>query len=215
MKRKISIIILIVTFLFCFTACQNEQAETNKAVAYINGEEISSREIEYFKSRDRSDIINFYSEEYGVTDFSDFWDKEFDGITPSQALEKKALEDACDAKIRLCLMRENGIYEDISFDALEAKAQAYNAEHKDQKNVVGINTIDLSQFYSYYISTGEMTLKTTLAEGELKPTDEEINTLLSANSEMSENSAKSKLVDEKYEEYINSLLEKAEIKTAE
>ena len=112
-------------------------------------------------------------------------------------------------------MRENGIYEDISFDALEAKAQAYNAEHKDQKNVVGINTIDLSQFYSYYISTGEMTFKTTLAEGELKPTDEEINALLSANSEMSENSAKSKLVDEKYEEYINSLLEKAEIKTAE
>ena len=112
-------------------------------------------------------------------------------------------------------MRENGIYEDISFDALEAKAQAYNAEHKGQKNVVGINTIDLSQFYSYYISTGEMTLKTTLAEGELKPTDEEINALLSANSEMSENSAKSKFVDEKYEESIYSLLETEEFKTAE
>ena len=215
MKRKTSIIILIVTFLFCLSACQNEQAETNKVVAYINGEEISSCEIEYFKSRDRSDIINLYSEKYGITDFSDFWDKEFDGTTPSQALETKALEDACDAKIRLCLMRENGIYEDISFEALEAKAQAYNAEHKDQKNVVGINTIDLSQFYSYYISTGEMTLKTTLAEGELKPTNEEINALLSASSEMTENSAKSKLVDEKYEEYVNSLLEKAEIKTAE
>ena len=157
MKRKISIIILIVTFLFCFTACQNEQAETNKAVAYINGEEISSREIEYFKSRDRSDIINLYSEKYGVTDFSDFWDKKFDGTTPSQALEKKALDDACDAKIRLCLMRENGIYEDISFDALEAKgipcfgpqkkAAIIEGSKVYSKNLMIIHNLILVQLY--------------------------------------------------------------------
>lgn len=210
-KRKITVIALILISLFFFASCQNEQTKQDNCVAYINGEEISSREIEYFKTRNRAYIINEYSEKYGITDFSDFWDKDFDGETPAQALEKKAMEEACSAKIRLCLMRDNGIYEEISFSALELKAQQYNKEHENQKNVVGINSIDMSQFYSYYISTGEMTLKTVLAEGILKPTDEEIKKYIEKHGDMSETSAKSYIVDEKYVEYINGLLENAEI----
>lgn len=214
MKRKIEIILLIFTAIFCLASCRNEQANLNKTVAYINGEAITCREVEYFKNRDRSDIINLYAEKYGVTDFSDFWDKDFNGTTPSQTLEKTAFEDACNAKIRLCLMRDNGVYNDISFNALEAKANAYNEEHEDLKNVVGINTVDMTQFYSYYISTGEMTLKTVLAQGELKPTDEEISEYMSDYDGMSESSAAAKIVDEKYEEYIDALLEKAIITNA-
>ncbi|MGN0573853.1 MAG: hypothetical protein ACI4IX_07935 [Acutalibacteraceae bacterium] len=214
MKRLTAITALFFAAFFCLISCQKEQADSGKAVAYINGEEISSREIEYFKTRDRADIINLYSGKYGITDYSDFWDRDFDGTTPNQALEKRAFDDACDAKIRLCLMRENGVYEDISFDALETKALAYNKEHENQKNVVGLNSIDMSQFYTYYISTGEMTLKTVLAEEKLKPTNEEIKAFTSKNGEMSEASAAAFIVDEKYEEYITDLLENAEITMA-
>lgn len=210
-NRKITVIALILTTLVFFASCQNEQTKPDNCVAYINGEEISSREIEYFKTRNRAYIINEYSEKYGITDFSDFWNKDFDGETPAQTLEKRAMNDACSAKIKLCLMRDNGIYEDISFSALELKAQQYNKEHENQKNIVGINSIDMSQFYSYYISTGEMTLKTVLAEGILKPTDEEIKQYIEKHGDMSETSAKSYIVDDKYEEYISGLLENAEI----
>lgn len=210
-NRKITVIALILTTLVFFASCQNERTKPDNCVAYINGEEISSREIEYFKTRNRAYIINEYSEKYGITDFSDFWDKDFDGDTPAQTLEKRAMNDACSAKIKLCLMRDNGIYEDVSFSALELKAQQYNKEHENQKNIVGINSIDMSQFYSYYISTGEMTLKTVLAEGILKPTDEEIKQYIEKHGDMSETSAKSYIVDDKYEEYISSLLENAEI----
>lgn len=216
MKKRTLIFALISVILLCFVSCSNEEkVETDHVVAYINGEAITSRETDFFKTRERADIINLYSEKYGITDFSDFWDKDFDGTTPSQALEKAAFEDACEAKIRLILMRENGIYDDISFDALEKKALAYNEEHKGQKNTVGINSIDMSQFYTYYISNGDMELKNILGEDELKPTDEEIKAYIAQKNEMSEASASSALIDKKYEEYINGLLKKATIKTAE
>lgn len=218
MKKRTLAFALISVILLCFVSCSTEnksETETERVVAYINGEAITSRETEFFKTRDRADIINLYSEKYGITDFSDFWDKDFDGTTPSQALEKAALEDACEAKIRLILMSENGIYDDISFDALEKKALAYNEEHKNQKNTVGINSIDMSQFYTYYISNGDMELKNILGEDELKPTDEEIKAYIAQKNEMSEASAVSALVDEKYEEYISGLQKKATIKTAE
>ena len=216
MKKRTIIFVLISVILLCFVSCSNEEkVETDHVVAYINGEAITSRETDFFKTRDRADIINLYSEKYGITDFSDFWDKDFDGTTPSQALEKTAFEDACEAKIRLILMREKGIYDDISFDALEAKALAYNEEHKNQKNTVGINSIDMSQFYTYYISNGDMELKNILGEDELKPTDEEIKAYIDQKNEMSEASAVSALVDKKYEDYIGDLLKKATIKTAE
>lgn len=216
MKKRTIIFVLISVILLCFVSCSNEEnVETDHVVAYINGEAITSRETDFFKTRDRADIINLYSEKYGITDFSDFWDKDFDGTTPSQALEKAALEDACEAKIRLILMREKGIYDNISFDALEAKALAYNEEHKNQKNTVGINSIDMSQFYTYYISNGDMELKNILGEDELKPTDEEIKAYIDQKNEMSEASAVSALVDKKYEDYIGDLLKKATMKTAE
>ena len=112
-------------------------------------------------------------------------------------------------------MREKGIYDNISFDALEAKAIAYNEEHMNQKNTVGINSIDMSQFYTYYISNGDMELQNILGEDELKPTDEEIKAYIDQKNEMSEASAVSALVDKKYEDYIGDLLKKATIKTAE
>ena len=216
MKKRTIIFVLISVILLCFVSCSTEQkAETNIVVAYINGEAITSRETEFFKTRDRADIINMFSQKYGITDFSDFWDKDFDGTTPSQVLEKTAFEDACEAKIRLILMREKGIYDDISFDALEAKALAYNEEHKGQKNTVGINSIDMSQFYTYYISNGDMELKNILGESELKPTDDEIKAYIAQKDEMSETSAISALVDKKYEDYISDLIKNATIKKAE
>lgn len=214
MNRKNTAVLLLLAALVCLVACQKPD-DGNGVVAYINGEAISSREMDYFRTRDRSDIINQYAEQYGITDFSDFWDKDFDGTTPDQALSQKALDDACDAKIRLCLMRDYGIYEDISFDAREAKAKAYNEAHQDQKNVVGLNSIDMSQFYTYYISTGEMTLKTMLAEDKLQPTEAEIQAYLAGNGGMSEQSAASALVSEKYEAYISELLAEADIRTTE
>lgn len=211
MRKEIRILTCLLLLLSFFAGCGKQKPAPNNIVAYINGEAITAREIDYFKTRDRADIINAFSEQYGVTDFSDFWDRDFDGTTPTQALEEKAFEDACDAKIRLVLMREKGVYEDISFEGLEAKALAYNDAHKNQKNTVGVQSIDMQQFYTYYISTGEMTLKNILGEGELKPTDAQIRAYIAQKGEMTEQGAISYLVDAKYAEHVQSLLEQATV----
>ncbi len=207
------IILIPVMILICFSSCtqKNNSNEKITVCAVVNGENIMSDEIEYFKSRDRAEIVSQYAEKYGISDFSDFWERDFDGNSPSKALEDKAFSDAVEAKIKLVLMRDNGIYDDISFEALKKKAEQYNAEHKDKKGTVGINTVDLTSFYTYYISTGEEGLKNILAETVLKPSQEEIDSFPDKNSELTENGIISIIVSEKYDKLIKEKIGGAQI----
>lgn len=213
--KKIRIIPLILAMLMLAScAKQTETAsETDKAYATVNGETITSSEIEYFKKRDRADIINEFSEKYNVADYSDFWEKEFEGITPSQALEERALKDAASAKIGFVLMKEQGIYEEISFEALKSRAEKYNESHKN--GAIGITNIDLESFYTYYYDTGVMELKNRLAKGELRPSQEEIDEYLSEHSGITEDGAVSYIVNDKYEEFFSSLVDNAKIRILE
>lgn len=217
--KKFSVIIYLlsaVVLLLCSCGNNAEQTEAepttdgNSVYCTVNGEEIACSEIAYFKKRDRADIINEFSANYGVTDFSAFWETEYDGITPAQALEDRALEDAVSAKIRFVLMRENGIYADISYAGLQALAQEYNDTHEG-KTTVGLTSIDLNTFYTYYLDNGEMELKNVLGEGEWKPSDDEISAYMQANENVSEQGAVSAIVAERYGKYIEELIEKAEI----
>ena len=213
--KKIFIPALIIIIL-CFLSCSKKQVvyendESDTVYAVVNGENIMSDEIEYFKSRDKAEIINRYAEKYHISDFSDFWEKNFDGDSPKKALENIALSDAVEAKIKLVLMRDNGVYDDISYEGLKKKAEQYNAEHKDKKETVGINTVDLSSFYTYYVSTGEMELKNILAEAELKPSKDEIDSFPKDNSDITENGVISMIVSEKYNKLIEEKISSAKI----
>ena len=214
--KKINFILLLLLPLVLLCACgkaEQPQAE-NTAYAAVNGERIMTEEIEYFKTRYRSRIINEYAEKYGVKDFSGFWDKEFDGKTPGQALEELALNQAAEAKIKLVLMRENGIYDDISFSALKAKAEEYNREHENQKGNVGLNTVDPDSFYTYYVSTGEMELKNILAEGALKPSPGELEEAAKKEPQLTESGLISAVVSEKYDKMIADAVNGADITKA-
>ena len=197
--KTAKIISLLLLLLLC--ACGQEDPN-GSGYASVNGELITEAEIDYFKSRYRADIINEYAAKYSIRDFSDFWDKDFDGVTPAQALEKRALDEAVSAKIKLVMMRENGIYEDISFRVLLEKAERFNAENANTSGVVGIRTVNMDSFYSYYVSTGEMELKNILAEGELKPSSEELAAAAENAPTASESSLISRIVSEKYDALI-------------
>ena len=215
MKKYLSIV-LFLSVIILLSSCGQAQTEEKKNSVYatVNGEKIMTDEIDYFRTRCRSQIINDYAEKYGVKDFSDFWDKDFDGTTPSDSLEKKALEEAADAKVRLVMMRENGVYDDISFEALKAKAEKFNAENANTKGNVGINSIDMNGFYTYYVSTGEMELKNVLAEGELKPTEQELEKQAKESPELTQNGLISKIVAEKYDAIILEKINSAKIEKA-
>lgn len=223
MKKVLSVFLLIIT-AFSLFSCAKQEDVTKQAVLTVNGEVITQAEIDYFKGKLRAEVLNDYLEKYSVQYNENFWQTTFDGKTPEQALEEKAREESIMAKIQLILMREEGIYDDITYEGLYKKAEAFNNENADKQGVVGIKTIKMSQFYSYYLQNGIMELKNIYAEGKLKPTQEEIDKkILDLSDELEnskeevvpedyENVAKDKLKTEKYEAYIKELRKNAEIK---
>ncbi len=217
--KKILSFILIATIVLSLSACTSEE---KAEVVTVNGEIITQEETDYFRGKLKAEVLNDYIEKYSVEYTEDFWQTEFDGKTPEETLDELALEESIMAKIQLVLMKEEGIYDDISFEGLRQKAEQFNAENKNKEGIVGIKSIQMSQFYMYYLQNGIMELQNIYAEGKLAPTEEEIKektkelfSQYKEDADVSEQDyesiAKSKLETEKYEEYILQLREKAVI----
>lgn len=221
LKKLLSAILVFVVVL-TFFSCTKEET-TPSAVATVNGEVITEDEFEYFRKKYKSQVLNECLESFSVEYTEDFWQTEFDGTTPEKILYDKVLEECVKAKIQFVLMKEEGIYDDITFEGLRLKAEAFNAENENKQGVVGIKSIQMSQFYSYYLQTGIMELQNIYAEGKLKPDEKEIEEKISqfagASDDIDEDDyesvALSKLKTEKYEKYIEELYKKAEIKEIE
>lgn len=220
MKR---ICITITLFCTLITLCACKQTKDSSAVATINGESITADELDYFTGKLKAQVLNDYLQEYSVKYTPDFWSREFDGKTPEQALKEQALEKCFLAKLQFVMMREKGIYSDISYKGLFEKATAFNKENIDKESVVGLKTIKMSQFYTYYLDNGAMELRNILAESKFKPTEDEINEramLLTASSrDFGGNDlksiGKSELIEEKYDKYITDLRDSADVKILE
>lgn len=207
--KKITVLAALLVLVFSACGCSRNAVQPENAdtvAAYLADEPVMQCEVDYFKAKNRATVVNMFSEKYGVDDFSDFWERNFDGENPAAVLDGMSLNDAVDAKARLILMKENGVYEDVSFRALEKKKDEYNAEHSNRTNTVGLNTIPDEGFYTYYIQTGEMELKNILAQGKLKPTEEEIKGLMAEKPSISENAAVSELVAAKYESCVEQFI---------
>lgn len=219
MFKKIICIFLSLVFILSLASC-GEESEKKSVVATMNGVEITEEEFEYFRKKYKSEVLNDCLERFSAEYTENFWQTEFDGVTPEEMLYERTLEECIRAKIQFLLMEEEGIYDDVTFAGLKAKAEAFNKENENKEGVVGIKSIQMSRFYSYYLQTGVMELQNIYAEGRLKPSEKEIREKISelnmsddAYSEQdSESIARSRLKTEKYEKYIDELYEKAEIK---
>ena len=177
MKKVTAIFLIIFSLLsLCSCADKNEQEEKH---FFVNGAEITQDEIDFFKARERAAIISEFSSEYNVSDFSTFWETEYDGVTPQEALEKRALQSAAEAKVKLLEMKKRGIYDEITWDFFRKMAEEYNRTH-EVTSTVGLKSIDMSSFYIYYLSTGEIELKKALREDGISDYDSYISSLIEA-----------------------------------
>lgn len=220
MKKK-ALLLFALIMLVMFSSCSKEAESGTDAVISVNGEFVTQAEVDYFKGKLKAELINDYIEKYSVEYTSDFWQTEFDGKTPEEALEEKALEESIMAKIQFVLMKEEGIFEDITYEGLYKKAEDFNKANAGKEGVVGLKSIKMSQFYTYYLQTGVMELKNIYAEDKLKPTDSEIERKINEIEKQNdgdilqqdyENLAKDKLKTEKYEAFITEIRKNAEIK---
>lgn len=219
MLKKVVCVLLSMLLVILLASCAEEKKITS-AVATVNGEEITEEEFEYFRKKYKSEVLNDCLEKSGAKYTEDFWQTEIDGVTPEEILYERTLEECVRARIQFLLMKEEGIYDDVTFAGLRAKAEAFNKENENKEGVVGIKSIQMSQFYSYYLQTGVMELQNIYSEGKLKPSEKEVQEKVSEMAESLDPSleqdfesiARSSLKTEKFEKYIDELCEKAEIK---
>ena len=209
MKTLRTILILISVVLFLLCSCAEDEAVTT--VAVVNGETVTQEEFDYFIARKRADVINYYISEFDATVDEDFWQTDFNGITPEKDLEDRAISECVKAKIQLVLCRENGIYDDISFVGLHQRAENFNSQ--DKSGAIGLKTIEPDTFYTYYIDTGVIELKNFLGEKELAPTQEEINACLEKFGTQDENytAARKMAISKKYDDMIEKLCKEADV----
>lgn len=213
--------LLLAFSLMC--ACAKQPAEPTSEIsaeyARVNGEIITYAEAKYFEDKYRAEIIGDFLSEYTLEYSDTFWDTEINGTTPQRTLEKRVLAETVNAKIRLVLMREHGIYDDISFTSLREKAEAFNRAGESGQNKAGLRSIPLNSFYTYYIQTGDMQLEQLLGKTLLAPTENEISEYIESESDTpgfaadadARSIAADALVSEKYEEYISELIDNADI----
>ncbi|MBR3835972.1 MAG: hypothetical protein IKJ69_04190 [Clostridia bacterium] len=209
MKTLRTILILISVVLFLLCSCAEDEAVTT--VAVVNGETVTQEEFDYFKARKRADVVNYYISEFNAKVDEDFWQTDFNGITPEKDLEDRAISECVKAKIQLVLCRENGIYGDISFVGLRQMAENFNTQ--DKSGAIGLKTIEIDTFYTYYIETGVMELKNILGEKELSPTEEEINACLEKFGTQDKNytAARKTAISKKYDDMIEKLCKEADV----
>lgn len=215
MIRALAALLLAASLYGCSGGASNEPAAGS-----VNGETVTAAELGYFKTRLRADVIRYFTQDYAAdVNAPDFWQTPFGGQTPEKELESRAFDACVRAKIQMVLMREKGIYGDITYQGLYDKAVDFNNRNASGSSAPGLQTIRLSNFYTYYIDTGVMELKKALAENEIKPSAADIaaraDVLTAANPGFAraelENLARAALIDEAYEDYIDRLVESARI----
>jgi len=219
--KNICTVAVILCALLSLCACNKaENKNTAVAIAIVNGESVTNDELQYFEGKLKAQVLNDYLQKYHVEYSAGFWSRKFDGKTPEQALNEQALEKCMTAKMQFVLMREKGIYADISYQGLYDKATAFNKANSNKTGVVGLKSIKMSQFYSYYLDNGVMELKNILAKDEIKPSEKEIServTQLKASKKFTAGTdlksiAASQLIAEKYDQYIAGLRKAADVK---
>lgn len=194
-------------------------ADPDGVYATVNGEDITIAEISYFSARERASVITGYMSATGQSWSEECWDAEYEGSTPREILAQKTLDDAVAAKVKLIEMKKNDIYDDITYNGLYQRAVNYNKEHENAAGTVGLKTIDLSTFYTYYVSTGSMALENILGEDLLKPTEEEKTSWLAEHEagfdevgrENADSIALNSVIREKYDAYIADLIASADV----
>lgn len=167
MIKKITAFAAALILIFTLCACSGQDNKPEQSVSTdageVNGEVITADELDYFIGRLRTNVITMYVNDYGVEYSDGFWTEEVSGITPQKYLKNAAFDECVRAKIQLIKCREYGIYDNISFSALKEKAEKFNNDNEGKKTV-GISSIDMNVFYTYYIETGALALKNKLKD---------------------------------------------------
>lgn len=127
------------------------------ALLTVDGHGVPVEEFRLFLQDERALTAAHFGRIYGAEPDAGFWDRDFDGQTPNEYAREQALQKLLRAKLEAILLKERGLADDVSFEALMADMEKTNAEHAEKLKTgevfYGLTAYDAATYYAYVRSS--------------------------------------------------------------
>lgn len=159
------IVLILALGIFWFHRRKNSDMQT---AMYVNGEPVTVREFRQRMEYDyRALTIDHFTRNWGAEADKEFWDKEFDGITPREYLKEKTIESCALIKLQTLKMKEMGILEDISYQSFLQDLETENQRRKEITEsggvIYGPQQYSENEYFEYVFSNLREDLKEQMA----------------------------------------------------
>jgi len=138
-------------------------------------------------SRERLETIRLFQSRYGAEYEQNFWQKEYDGQTPLDALRQKALEQITQLKVQQIAAKKAGLVQDITYGgflkAREEENQRRQEDASSGKVIYGPLKYGVEEYYQYTFNNLLIRLQEWLSARELSPSPEAIAMFYQKNKE--------------------------------
>lgn len=181
--RRYTFFTCIAVILICCTAfayhSYQPQESIDQTVATVNGEAITTEELQLLMMRNRGKVFDYFKKTYAA-DINEpgFWRKSYSNEVPEAYLKQIALNQWIRIKVQQSLAMQYDLIKDPSFTALIQAMQEENGRRKrdleSNKVIMGMKQYDPYQFLQVVLTDLQTKLKDQLQKQQLKPTDAEI-----------------------------------------
>ncbi|MEN6313145.1 MAG: peptidylprolyl isomerase [Clostridiaceae bacterium] len=156
-----------------------EYRNANAIVARVNDEPVSRKELKQWMIFSRAGVYNYFMNKYGAQDSNEFWESSYSGEVPVDMARKNSLDDIVKIKVQQILARQEGLLQDISYEAF---LREFDEENKSRKEAIKNNKVvygpfqyDIKEYFTYYFNNLTIKLKEKLSENEISFSDKELN----------------------------------------
>lgn len=137
----------------------------SKVVAYIDGEQVTSKEFSFYLDNIKSHVYQAYAKKHGSSSYEQkFWQKEYKaGLSFIDNARDLAMKNCLHFYALQKLAYANQISDVLSFAKLEEMARDFNDERKKAKeqgeHIYGPSEFSFDEYYHHYISRLKIALK--------------------------------------------------------
>lgn len=172
MKKKLIVFLICCIFsavVIAFTViCVALNISVDTVVADVDGMKIYAGEVKLHMNEIKTDVIEYFEQNYSVTAGNDFWDTEFDGVTPAEYLRNEALSASVRCRLELELGVKYGFIEDASYDAFVDEMKEVNSVNQSKidngEAVYGQSEYSESTYHMYRMSNLRIDLQEAMGQ---------------------------------------------------
>lgn len=172
--KLISLIIIVTLFLGILFFISSR----NNVIAYLNNEKIYEEEALLFLDSKKIEVFNELNIDGKYENNHEFWEMDFNGVTPLDIAREKALNEVIEIKVVQAIGIEKGFIEDGDFLNIKKEMKNENSKReKDVKNnevIYGPKKFDIKQYYIYKLENLRNEIKRKIEGEEVDLSSEKI-----------------------------------------